>query len=334
MATWRNWAGNQQAHPAAVEHPRHSFTPTALTDGIVVDLARMASILSADLSTGLVNVQAGIPLHRLNRALWDLGLSMTNLGDIEQQTIAGATSTATHGTGPRFGGLATQIRGLELVTGDGSVVSCSATERPEIFDSARVGLGALGVITAVTLQCEPRFFLGAVEEPMPLDRTMAQLDDLADGNDHFEFYWFPYTEVALTKRNNRLPEGSTPQPLRAFREVLDDEVLSNGLFGLTCRIGPRWPGTAGGERAVRAQLLRHVVRGVHLAAAGAFRGDGVRRPPGRVPGRVRGDPQGARPHRASGVVPHRSSVRRGGRHPAVDRLGSRDGVSRDPSLCR
>lgn len=264
--SWHNWAGNQHAEPRAIEHPRdaeevsllvkraagegrrvkavgsgHSFTPTALTDGSLLVLDRMSGVISSDMSTGHVTIAAGTPLHRLNAILAQLGLAMSNLGDIDRQTISGATSTGTHGTGSRLGGLATQIRGLELVVGDGSIVSCSADERPELFECARVGLGALGVVTTVTLQCEPAFLLAADERPMPLGQVMEELDDLADNNDHFEFYWFPHTEVALTKRNNRLPAGQPAQPLKPWREWLDDEFLSNTVFNATCALGKRRP---------------------------------------------------------------------------------------------
>jgi L-gulono-1,4-lactone dehydrogenase len=264
--TWQNWAGNQQANPRDVAHPRdvedvvqlvkrardegqhvkvvgagHSFTAAAATDGTLVHLDDMTGVLSADRSTGLVTVQAGIPLHRLNSALHALGLSMTNLGDIDRQSIAGATSTGTHGTGERFGGIATQIRGLELVLGDGSVVTCSPDRDAELFTAARVGLGALGVVTAVTLQCEDAFLLEADERPMPLEEVLDGFDELASGNDHFEFYWFPNTDVALTKRNRRLPAGAEAQPLARWREWLDDELLSNTVFNLTCAVARRRP---------------------------------------------------------------------------------------------
>jgi len=266
VTTWRNWAGNQQAEPRSIEHPRdaeevsllvkraagegrrvkavgsgHSFTPAAVTDGTLLRLDRMSGVVSSDLSSGLVTVQAGTPLHRLNAILADLGLAMSNLGDIDRQTISGATSTGTHGTGSKLGGLATQIRGLELVVGDGSIVTCSATERPELFECARVGLGALGIVTAVTLQCEPAFVLEADERPMPLAQVMEELDELAEANDHFEFYWFPHTDIALTKRNNRVPPGQPAQPLKKWREWLDDEFLSNTVFNATCAVAKRRP---------------------------------------------------------------------------------------------
>jgi L-gulono-1,4-lactone dehydrogenase len=264
--TWRNWAGNQQAEPRSVEHPRdveevallvkrarddgthikavgagHSFTAAAVTDGTLLQLDRMSAVLAADRSTGLVTVQAGIPLHQLNAALAGLGLAMTNLGDIDRQSIAGATSTGTHGTGERFGGLATQIRGLELFLGDGSIVTCSAQERPALFSAARVGLGALGIVTAVTLQCEDAFLVEADERPMPLEEVLGGFDVLAGSNDHFEFYWFPHTEVALTKRNRRLPADAFAQPLPRWRAWLDDELLSNTVFNATCAVAKRRP---------------------------------------------------------------------------------------------
>ena len=264
--TWRNWAGNQQAQPAAIEHPRgteevallvkqaaaagrrvkavgaaHSFTGAAATDGVLVKLDRMDGLVAADAATGLVTVQAGIPLHRLNQVLAQAGLAMSNLGDIDRQSIAGATSTATHGTGQSFGGLATQIRGLEIVTGAGEVLTCSATDNAEVFESARVGIGALGIVTAVTLQCEPAFTLVADERPMPLAEVMERLDDLAADNAHFEFYWFPNTDVALTKRNNRPAPDDPPMPLNRFRGWLDDEFFSNTVFNAMCGITRRSP---------------------------------------------------------------------------------------------
>lgn len=175
--SWTNWAGNQTASPVEVAHPRdadeiarvvkdaaaagrrvkaigsgHSFTAIGLTDGVQLQLDRHAGLVSMDVATGLVTVEAGMPLHVLNPLLSEHGLAMPNLGDIDRQTISGALSTGTHGTGARLPGLGAMVAGLELVLADGSVVSCSAAERPEVFAAARVGLGALGVLSTVTLQ--------------------------------------------------------------------------------------------------------------------------------------------------------------------------------------
>jgi len=209
---WRNWAGTATATPARWRQPRdeagiaaavkaaaeaglqvralgsgHSFTAAAATDGLDLDLSGWTGIIAADTRTGLVTVRSATTLRALNAGLAPLGLALANLGDIDVQTVAGALATGTHGTGARLGGLATQIEALDLVLADGSLVPCSAPVRPELFAAARVGLGAFGVVAAVTLRCVPAFTLAADERPMPVDEVIEQFDALAEGNDHFEF---------------------------------------------------------------------------------------------------------------------------------------------------
>jgi FAD-linked oxidoreductase len=234
----------------------HSFTPVAATDGVLLQPGGMTSIRSVDAAAGLVTVEAGCPLQVLNASLLARGLSLANMGDIQVQTVAGATQTGTHGTGRDIGGMAVQVAGLELVLADGTVVTCSAdsppavaasasaspraTTPPGLFDAARVGLGALGVVTAVTFRVVPAFLLEAREEPMQWSEVISRLDELTSENEHFEFYWFPHTEGCLTKRNNRSP--GPPRPLPRYRYLLDDEFLSNTVFGATCRLGHAVPG--------------------------------------------------------------------------------------------
>jgi L-gulonolactone oxidase len=257
---WRNWAGNQQCAPAAIEHPAsedeiaaivrsaasagrrvkavgagHSFTAVALTDGHLLNLARYGRVLSVDREQHTATVQSGIALSDLNVALHAHGLAMPNLGDIAYQTIAGATSTATHGTGAKLGGLATQIAGMRIVAGDGSVIECSATVEPEIFHAARVGIGALGIVSTVTLQSVPAFSLRAVEMPERVDKLLANLDDHVANNDHFEFFWVPHTGWALTKWNNRTDEPEAPRSRR--QEFYNDILMQNIAFGALNRIG-------------------------------------------------------------------------------------------------
>jgi len=274
---WRNWAGNAACSPARVLRPStegqlagavaaagggrlkvagagHSFTPIACTDGTLLDLRDYGALRSADTATGLVTVQAGMPLSRLNAELAALGLAMHNLGDIAYQTVAGAVCTATHGTGARLGNLSTAVVGLRLITADGTVLDCSASagEHPEVFAAARVGLGALGVISTVTLQTVPAFTLHAVEETRRVDAVLAELDALVDGNDHFEFFWFPGTPYAMTKRNNRVPGPARPRGrVSAF---VNDVVLSNVVFGAVCRASVAWPPASAALRAVVPRL--------------------------------------------------------------------------------
>ena len=225
----------------------HSFSEIAAADGVQVRLDRLDRLLDVDPAAGRVTVGAGIPLHRLTPLLDEHGLAMENLGDIDRQTLAGATSTGTHGTGGRFGGIATQIRGLEIVLADGSVVTTSADERPELLELARVGLGALGVITAVTVQCVPRFALHVVDEPMPLDRVLDEVDDLVATNDHFEFFWFPYTETALTRRFQRVPADAELHPEGRLAHWFDEAVVTNVGWDALLRVATRRPGSCPGS---------------------------------------------------------------------------------------
>ena len=264
--TWRNWAGTTVARPAHIVAPAsteevvrtvrwagergltvraagtgHSFSATAATDGVLVLPHRMAGIRAVDRAAGTVTVGAGTPLWRLNRELAAAGLSLTNMGDIAAQTVAGAVSTGTHGTGRDSGSLAAQVTGMELVLADGRVLRCSASEHPEVFRAARIGLGALGVVTQITFAVEPLFLLRAREEGMRLDRVLADFDQLRAENEHFEFYWFPHTDRCLTKRNNRSPGPVAPLP--TARRWFDDELLSNGVFGAVCALGRAVPAT-------------------------------------------------------------------------------------------
>nr|MCW2728128.1 FAD-linked oxidoreductase [Aeromicrobium sp.] len=250
---WQNWGRNVQAHPARIARPGstaevaavvrdavaaghtvkavgagHSFTAIAATDGVLLRLDRMSAILATDTATGRVRVQAGASLHALNPQLKARGLALPNLGDVDPQSVAGAVSTGTHGTGDKLFGISQAVVGVQIVTATGDVLEID--EQHPWFGAGRVTLGALGIITEVTLQCVPAFLLHAREEPMALPAVMEQLDQLVADNDHFEFYWFPHTEKTSTKRNNRVPPGTPRQPVGRFRSWLDDQFLSNTAF--------------------------------------------------------------------------------------------------------
>ncbi|MFC6884641.1 D-arabinono-1,4-lactone oxidase [Actinomadura yumaensis] len=275
---WRNWAGNQQASPHRVTTPRttdevaaavrtaaadgltvrmtgtgHSFTGAAVADGVLLRPGGLTAVRAVDTATGLVTVEAGLPLHALNRLLDEHGLALANMGDIQEQTAAGALQTATHGTGRDAAGLASQVAALELVLADGTAVTCSPDERPELFDAARAGVGALGIVTAVTWRTVPAFLLRAREEPMAWDEVLSRVDELDAANEHFEFYWFPHTERCLTKRNNRV-EGPA-EPLSRFKGWLDDEFLSNTVFGAINHVTHRAPGTVPFVNGISAKAL-------------------------------------------------------------------------------
>ncbi|MFL6161258.1 MAG: D-arabinono-1,4-lactone oxidase [Jatrophihabitantaceae bacterium] len=278
-SSWQNWSGTFSVNPARMARPRtveqvvdevrravadnlsvkavgagHSFTDIALTRGVMIDLELLTGIISADRHTGLVTVAAGTTLRELNIALWKMGLSLANLGDIDAQTISGAISTGTHGTGRAFGGLATQVRGLQLVTADGELLDCSPEQHADVFAAARISLGALGIITAVTVQCVPAFLLHAVEAPADYDDLLEALGALEAG-DHFEFYWFPHTRRVLTKTNTRMPVDTEAKPLGRFKGWRDDEFLSNTVFGGLNRLTAARPKLIRGVNQLAARAL-------------------------------------------------------------------------------
>jgi L-gulonolactone oxidase len=265
VVRWRNWAGNQRAvvpvvrpgsadevaavlTSAAAQGRRvrpigsgHSFTGIGAPEDVQLVCDRLVGVRAVT-PEGLVTVGAGTTLHQLNAELHRRGLALTNLGDIDRQTVSGALATGTHGTGAGFGGLATQVRGLELVTPAGEVLRCSTARHADVFAAARVGLGALGVVTEVTLQAEPAFALRAVEGPGRLSEALAGFDGLMSSTDHVEFYWFPHTDATLVKCNTRVPVADGLHPLPRWRALWDDEVLANGAFAGVVAVGRRVPG--------------------------------------------------------------------------------------------
>ncbi|MBK0420804.1 FAD-binding protein [Leucobacter sp. CSA2] len=254
--TWQNWAGTERSHPSLELAPEraegivdairlaretgtvvkpigasHSFTAIGATEGIRISLAGLRGLQSADLARSRVTLWAGTHLHELPGILTPLGLALENMGDIDRQTIAGATSTGTHGTGLAFGGLATRITGVTLVDGTGTLRTIDEDHDPELLPAVALGLGALGVLVTVTIQCVPRFLINAVEAPAPLDEVLDEWQERSEAADHFEFFWFPHTRGTRTKTNTRLPLESGRRPLGTASRFLDEEVVNNVLLG-------------------------------------------------------------------------------------------------------
>jgi len=280
VSEWRNWGGNVRATPAQVVHAGsvegvvdavrqaaddglrvrvagagHSFTPLVATDGLLLHLDRLSGVLAVDRDRRRVRVLAGTPLHVLNPALQALGLALPNLGDIDRQTISGAIATGTHGTGTRRQGIAAAVSGLTLVLADGSRLDCSAEVEPEVFDAARVGLGALGVVTEVELQCVPAYRLHAKEAPTSLTDLLPVIQDEADGTDHLDLLWFPHTDRVLAKRNDVVAADAGPPPLARWRSTLEDDVLANRFFEVVNRVGAARPGMVPSINRLSARFL-------------------------------------------------------------------------------
>lgn len=258
----RNWAGNQRCQPTAVHQPTstidvaqivaaahaagervkviasgHSFTDTAMTDGHLLSLDKMQQVLGVDGHD--VTVQAGIRIHQLNNELASRGLALPNLGDIAYQSIAGATATATHGTGAALGNISTRIVGLEIVVGDGSIVRADEATDPELLRVARVGVGALGIVTEVTLRCVPAFNLHAVETLEPLFDVVSDFGNIMHSTDHVEFYMMPGARRCQVKRNTVTDAPAAPQSRAAY--IRDKWIGENLAFGTVCRVGRSFP---------------------------------------------------------------------------------------------
>ena len=261
MSTWRNWSGEQAFTPARFATPRsteevaqevrkageahqvvrvagagHSFTDAVVTDGTLLSLDAMDRIVDVEAATGLVRVQAGIRLHALSDGLAERGLALENLGDVDVQSLAGATATGTHGTGAKLRNVSAGIEAVQIVAGDGTVHELDAGDD---LLAARVSIGALGVVTEVTLRTVPLYTLRGVDEPRPLSEVIEHLDVLADGSRHFELFTFPHTDIALTRTNEIVDEA--PQPPSRLRRTLEDDLVTNLGLGVASRAGRRMP---------------------------------------------------------------------------------------------
>jgi len=261
---WVNWAGDQACEPARIARPRdrdelaetvaaaaaagqkvrvagsgHSFTEAALTEGTMVQVEALGGVLDADTGSGLVRVGGGTVLADLNEELARLGLAMENLGDIDRQTIAGAISTGTHGTGARLRNISAQVEGLELVLADGTVRHLNAATDPELLRAARVGVGALGAIAAVTLRCVPAFDLLRVDSPHPREEVLDSFQERAEAHEHFELFTFPYSDLALVLERNRF--DGAPRPRGRAAAFLNDVVLENWALAALAGAGKAVP---------------------------------------------------------------------------------------------
>jgi L-gulono-1,4-lactone dehydrogenase len=265
---WTNWAQTVACRPTRIESPSdpaevigvltrarrdglpvrpvgsgHSFTPIAATDGVQVRLDRLTGLIRTDFvpdsGSGTATVAAGTTLRDLNAELARLGLGLTNMGDIDVQTVSGALATGTHGTGRDSAGLSAQAVGLEIALPDGALVRCTADREPELFQAARLGLGALGVVTSLTFQVEQAFLLHAVEEPGRLDDVLERFDEYA-ATDHFDLYWFPFTDSVQVKRHRRTGDPRRPLSRASSWWVDAGENVGIELIQRITRAAPRY----------------------------------------------------------------------------------------------
>ncbi|MGH9867331.1 MAG: D-arabinono-1,4-lactone oxidase [Candidatus Polarisedimenticolia bacterium] len=262
-ARLRNWAGDVRWRPARIDRPGsqeelvacvrrsampirvmgagHSFSALCATDHQTIHLDRLSGLLSVDRDREEATVRAGTRLRDLGPLLARRGLAVENQGDIDTQSLGGVLATGTHGTGTRLGCIASQVLELTLVTGSGDTLILSRQRDERLFRAAAVSLGALGILSQVRLKLRPAYRLSEVRRRVPLDQCLADNAATAARHRHFEFFWFPYADLALTKTLDLAPAAERP-PDRT-RSFLTNLLLENFAFWLTCqtsRLRPAW----------------------------------------------------------------------------------------------
>ena len=233
---WRNWSGSQHCTPLARKAPSsvaelqeiirsasgtirpvgagHSFTPLVPTDGTIVSLSRMSGLVSHDTQKLQSTVWAGSRLGDLGQPLEDVGQALINMPDIDEQALAGCLATATHGTGAGIGGMPTFVKALQLVDARGELIECDEILNPEVFEAARVSLGALGVLTQVTLQNVAPYRLRRETVWREFDEILEMADGLVDTHRNFEFYYVPFTGMGFTDVHD-----ITDEPIAATEKI-------------------------------------------------------------------------------------------------------------------
>jgi L-gulono-1,4-lactone dehydrogenase len=256
---WRNWSGELSCTPARLVRPvgtlgvaevvrrasdrgervrpvgsGHSFTPLAVTDDVMVDVGACDQVLWVDHAARRARVQAGIRLGDLAEELARRDLALENLGDIDRQTVAGAIGTGTHGTGARLGNLSTQVEAVRLVDGRGDVHEITGGDH---LRAARVAVGALGIITEVTLRVVPAFTLRGHDRTEPLEEVLDAFDERVDEHRHFELFAFPYSDRVITRTNTEVDEA--PRPPSAARAWYEDRLMTTHALHAVSRLGRR-----------------------------------------------------------------------------------------------
>jgi len=260
---WRNWSGSVSCFPTEVLRPStldeivsivrscaesgmkirtvgsgHSFTPLAATDHVLVTLERYTGVERVDVEACTATIKAGTTLKALGDLLFQHGLAQENLGDINEQSIAGAISTGTHGTGIQFGTLSTQVTEISLVTGMGELVTCSEAENSALFRAAQISLGVLGIIVSVTLRLVPTYTLHINIERKSLSDCVTNLEDYNRENRHFEFHWLPFTDTVQAKFTN-ISQGPPSGP--SLVRKLNEYVIENGALWLFSAFNRQFP---------------------------------------------------------------------------------------------
>lgn len=243
-------SANMHGKKVRVVGSAHSWTGLFETNQILVSLDKMQGLVSVN---GMeATVWAGTKLKTLGQLLYDNGLAMENLGDIDVQAIAGAASTGTHGTGINFQSISNQVSKLRIVIANGEIVECSENENSELFNAARVSMGSLGIISQLTLKCVLAYNLHYTAGKENFYEVLKDLKQKNESTRNFEFYFFPHTDWVQTKYINITTEQPKEKPIRKF---LNDVILENGFFGTACKISQYFPSSCASVSNFTTKLI-------------------------------------------------------------------------------
>lgn len=206
----------------------HSHAPLVLHDDLIVDTRGLAGIVATDTDRSIARIRAGTRIHALGRPLHDAGLALCNQGDIDEQTIGGAVATGTHGTGRRLGNLSSAVIGAQVVLASGEIIDCDVDHEPDLFRIIRLNLGAVGLVTCLTLQLRPAYRLRETGAQMSWPTLAPQLQTLIEQHQRFEFFWYPHNDQCMTKAiDETLEPPQYPLAAEGRRLAWNYEVLPN-----------------------------------------------------------------------------------------------------------
>lgn len=253
---WKNWAGNVACKPdnyakvSSVEQVQtlvkkansedkkirvvasgHSFTAVCATDSIMLDISEMSGVVEVHQNEQQITFWAGTNVRTASELCLENGLAMENLGDFDKQTLAGAISTGTHGTGIRLGGMAQQVRAFWVVNGEGELLECSAEKNAEIFEAGRVAVGTFGVIVKVKVQLVEAYKLKCESELVDLVEIADEIQNMLQENRNLEFFYFPMTTKAMRKKLNK-----TDEPVKdpKIKNYINQKILENYALKAVC----------------------------------------------------------------------------------------------------
>ena len=256
MAEWTNWSGKLSAEPRRVVQvgtvdairsellaardggwsvrtagTAHSHYPLLPTDGVILDTRPLSGLVSVDKDAMTATFRAGTKIHACGRPLLEHGLGLLNQGDIDQQSVGGAIAPGTHGTGIHLGSFSSAVTELSVLLVDGSVVTCGPDCETDLFEAARLSLGAVGVILEVTLQVREAYRLEEQRWLEPFESVMERIEELTTATRHFEYFWYPGQDRAIcksidiTEEPSQYPLGDEGQRLAWGFEVLPNQRL-------------------------------------------------------------------------------------------------------------